>query len=174
MNKHKILVAFYSKAGENYGVGNVEIGNTEMMAQNIKEIVNGDLFKIEPIIPYPDNYEASTIVAKEELETQVRPEIKNLVPNFQDYDIVFIGYPNWWGTYPMIINTFMESYDFTSKIVIPFNTHEGSGSSNTYQEIRDKLSGAEVLEGLAISGRNAREDSSKEVIKKWVEGLKIN
>lgn len=174
MNQHKILVAFYSKAGENYGVGNVEIGNTEMMAKNIAEFVGGDLFKIEPIIPYPDNYEESTVVAKEELQANVRPEIKNQVPNFLDYDIIFIGYPNWWGMYPMIINAFMESYDFTSKTVIPFNTHEGSGSSNTYQEIKNKLSNTKVLEGLAITGRSAREESSREVIKNWIDGLKID
>ncbi len=172
--KHKILVAFYSKAGENYNVGNVETGNTEIMAQNIAELVAGDLFKIEPITLYPDNYEKATIIAKEELITNKRPEIKNTITNFEDYDIIFLGYPIWWGTYPMIINTFMESYNFNGKTIIPFNTHEGSGLANTYQEIRQKLGNCKVLNGLAINGKAARNSFSKETIKNWLMNLNIN
>lgn len=170
-NNKKILIAVFSKAGENYSVGNVEVGNTMIMAQNIHSIVGGDLFEIVPVNPYPNAYRECTDVAKKEQNENARPEIKNKVNNFDDYNTIFIGYPNWWGDMPMIVYTFLESYNFNGKTVIPFNTHEGSGSSGTYNTIKSKLSGATVLEGLPIQGTEARKDSSKSTIQNWINKL---
>lgn len=167
----KILIAVFSRAGENYSVGVVEKGNTEIMAENIAEITGGDLFKIEPVIPYPDGYEETKEISTREKDNNERPEIKNKVQNFDEYDTIFLGYPIWYGSYPMIINTFMESYDFTGKTVIPFNTHEGSGNAGTYTTIKNKLINSNVLEGLAIKGKDARENSSKQTITNWIKEL---
>ncbi len=108
----KILIAYFSRAGENYSVGNVEKGNTQIMAENISKLTGGTLYEIEAVNPYPTNYEEAKKRASEELSTNARPKIKTVIDNFNDYDIVFIGYPIWSGNYPMIINTFMESYDY--------------------------------------------------------------
>jgi flavodoxin len=169
-NNSKILVAVFSRAGENYAVGNVEVGNTEVMANYIVDYIGADFFKIEPVTPYPESYEECTEVAQQEKNQNARPEIKNKITNFDDYDTVFIGYPNWWGDMPMIVYTFLESYDFSGKKVIPFNTHEGSGASGTYNTIKNKLSNSNVItNGLAIRGANVR--SSKSEVESWLKEL---
>lgn len=169
----KILIAYFSRAGENYSVGKVEKGNTQIMAENISKLTGGTLYEIEPVNPYPTNYEEAKKQASEELNTNARPKIKTVIDNFDGYDVVFIGYPIWSGNYPMIINTFMESYDFRNKIVIPFNTHEGSGSSGTYEKIKAKLSSATVLNGLAVRGKDAREETSQKTIEFWLNNLDL-
>lgn len=169
----KILIAYFSRAGENYNVGNVEQGNTELMAENISEITGGDLFKIEPVEPYPESYSEMLEVAQEEERVDARPQINNNIENFDEYDIIFIGYPIWNGDMPKILYTFLESYDFSGKTVIPFNTHEGSGSSGTYNTIESEVDDATVLDGLAIRGSDAREESSKETIQNWINELAI-
>ena len=116
-------------------------------------------------------------VATQERTNNERPAIRDTVENFESYDTVFIGYPIWWGDLPMILHTFMESYDFTGKTVIPFNTHEGSGQSGTQSAIADKLPGATVLQGLAIRGSDAQKmtcDGSNAVVKKWLDGLGLS
>lgn len=170
-NNSKTLVAFFSKAGENYSVGTVEAGNTELMANNIANMVDGDLFKIEPINDYPDNYEEATNVARQEQSANSRPEIKSKIQNIDDYDTIFIGYPIWYGDMPQILYTFLEGYDFSGKTIIPFNTHEGSGESGTYSTIKSKLSNSNVLEGLAIRGSDARKDASKTTIENWLNKI---
>ena len=172
-NNSKILVAYFSRSGENYAVGNVAKGNTQIVAENIAGLTSGNLYAIEPENPYPNDYEETKQIASQELETDARPKIKTQIESFDQYDVVFIGYPIWHGDYPMIINTFMESYDFSKKTVIPFNTHEGSGSANTYETIEKKLSTATVLEGLCIKGSDARNDESKQTIVSWLESLEL-
>ncbi len=172
-NDAKILIAYFSRAGENYSVGNVEKGNTQIMAENISKLTGGTLYEIEPVNPYPIDYEETKKRASEESSTDARPKIKTVIDSFNDYDVIFIGYPIWSGNYPMIINTFMESYDFSNKTVIPFNTHEGSGSSGTYEKIKSKLSSATVLNGLAIRGKDAREEISQKTIESWLNNLNL-
>ena len=167
----KILVAFFSKAGENYALGDVEVGNTEIMANNIKEMTGADIFKIEPVEDYPEGYNDTTKVAKEEQAEDSRPEIKNKIENIDQYDTIFIGYPIWWGDMPQIIYTFLESYNFDGKTIIPFNTHAGSGNAGTYEKIKEKLPNSKVLDGLAISGTDARKESSKTTIRNWLDKL---
>ena len=106
--------------------------------------------------------------------SNARPAIKDTVERFDDYDTIFIGYPIWWGDLPMILHTFMEGYDFTGKTVIPFNTHEGSGQSGTQSTIRTKLSGATVLQGLAMRGSTAqalKADGTDATVKNWLDAL---
>ena len=170
----KVLIAYFSRAGENYSVGVIDEGNTAKLAKEIAAQTGGDLFEIVPAIPYPDGYEDTKTVATRERNNNERPAIKNTVENFDSYDAIFIGYPIWWGDLPMILHTFMESYDFTGKTVIPFNTHEGSGQSGTQGTIAAKLSGATVLQGFAMQGRTAQRltgSGMDATVKNWLDGL---
>lgn len=168
----KILIVYFSKTGENYNVGNVEIGNTAMMASYIKDYLNADSFEIIPTNKYPDDYEECTKVATKEKNENARPEIQDKVSNFESYETIFIGYPVWWGDMPMIIYTFMEEYDFTGKTIIPFNTHEGSEDAGTYLSIKNKLKNANVnTNGLALQGKAAREKSGKNKTIDWLKEL---
>ena len=171
----KILIAFFSRADENYVVGTVEVGNTEIMAGFIKDYLGdkADTFKIDPVIAYPTNYKECTEYATKEKNSNARPEFKNAESiDLSKYDTVFIGYPIWWGDVPMIINTFLEKYDFSGKTIIPFNTHEGSGNSGTFISIKNKMSSSTVnTNGLALKGQDARKESSRSTVENWLKGL---
>lgn len=183
-----ILVAVFSRAGENYGVGEVradspsasyagyvEKGNTQIMAEMIAEATGADLFTIAPVTPYPEDYASMLTVAREEAAADARPEMSAQVENMADYDVVFIGYPIWDGEMPQILFTFMESYDFTGKTVIPFNTHAGSGQSGTVSTIRDMLPAATVLDGMALAGTTTQndQDSARQSVTEWVATLDL-
>lgn len=167
----KVLVAYFSRTGENYGVGTIEKGNTQIFAEIIAdELGNADLFEIATVTPYPESYDETTEIAKKEQEQDIRPELTATIDNFDDYDTVFIGYPIWYGDMPMAVYTFLESYDFSGKTVIPFCTHAGSGLSSTEQTLRKKLPDADVLLGLAIKGTDVQNDktSIEPTIKDWL------
>ncbi len=167
-----ILVVYFSRTGENYNVGNVEVGNTAMVASYIKEYLKCDSFEIVPIDKYPDNYDECTKVASKEQEDNARPKITDKIDNFDSYNTIFVGYPIWWGDLPMIMYTFLEEYDFDGKTVIPFNTHEGSGDAGTYTTIQEKLSKATVkTNGLALDGKTARSDDGKQQTIEWLKEL---
>ena len=169
---NKTLVVYFSMAGEVYNVGKVDIGNTAIMASYIVDYLNADSFEIVPTNTYPSKYNDLIKVAQEEKNRNDMPKIKNSINNFDDYDTVFIGYPIWWGDLPQILYTFLEEYNFNNKTVIPFNTHEGSGSSGTYNTIKNKLSSANVnTNGLAIQGKTARTDIGKEKTINWLKEL---
>ena len=170
---NKILIAYFSRPDENYNVGIVEVGNTEIMAGFIKDYFGdkADTFKIDPVKAYPTNYKECTEVATEELNSNARPEFKGNV-DISNYDTIFIGYPIWWGDVPMIINTFLEKYDFSGKTIIPFNTHEGSGNAGTFNSIKNKMKSSNVnTNGLAIQGKTARQESSRSTVENWLKGL---
>ena len=169
----RILVAFFSRTGENYNVGFIEKGNTHIIAEMIAEETGGDLFEIKTVVPYPDDYEDTKTIATREYNEGARPELTESIETFEDYDVIFLGYPIWWGGMPMAMYTFMESYDFTGKTVIPFNTHEGSGTAGTVTDIREALPDAEVLDGLPIQGRDAQEqqDRARETVHNWLVEL---
>lgn len=168
----KVLVVYFSRTGENYNVGNVEVGNTAMVASYIKEYLKADSFEIVPVDKYPEKYDECTDIAQKEKNDNARPKIQDKINNFDSYDTVFIGYPIWWGDLPMIMYTFMEEYDFNGKNVIPFNTHEGSGDAGTYQSIQTKLPNAKVnTKGLALDGKTARSDDGKQQTIDWLKGL---
>ncbi|MBR6983181.1 MAG: NAD(P)H-dependent oxidoreductase [Ruminococcus sp.] len=168
-----ILVAYFSRADENYNVGTIDKGNTQIVAEFIADEVCGDSFHIETVTPYPADYDDCCDVAKQELADKARPELNGTVDNMEQYDIVFLGYPIWWGDMPMAVYTFMDSYDFSDKVVIPFNTHEGSGESGTYSAIGSYLPNAQVLDGMAIQGKTAQEFSSdtQQAVRDWLDDL---
>jgi flavodoxin len=114
----RCLIAYYSRKGNNYVGGNIinlPIGNTEVIANKIKVFIGGELFEINIVKPYPIDYDETTNVAKAELCKNERPELTDTVKNMADYDVIYLGYPNWWVTFPMAVFTFLESYDFTGK-----------------------------------------------------------
>ncbi|WP_342989821.1 MULTISPECIES: flavodoxin [Bacteroides] len=154
-NSKKVLVVFFSRTGENYAVGNIEKGNTHIIAEMIAKETGGKLFRIETVKPYPDEYKACVEVAKAEKENNARPEVKGDV-KVEDYNIIFLGYPNWWGDMPMAVYTFIEKHNWYGKTVVPFCTHEGSGLSDTERKLKDACKGATVSAGLAIKGTTAQ------------------
>lgn len=166
-----ILVAYFSQAGEQYDVGVVEKGNTQIVAEMIAEETGAELFHIERAETYPDTYDELTQAAKEELGT--RPELSETVDHWSDYNIVFIGYPIWWGDMPMPVYTFLEYYDFTGKTVIPFDTNGGSGLADTVSAIKKACPGATVRDGLAVSGKEAQTepDKAKSEVQDWLKEL---
>lgn len=164
----KALVVYFSRAGENYNVGTVEVGNTELLAKEIIARTGADEFKIEEVDTYPSNYQEAIERATKERNEQARPEYKGEI-DISSYDTVFFGYPIWWGDMPMIVYNFIEKHDWNGKTVIPFNTHEGSGNSGTYGILRSKMSGATLKgDGFNMAGSAAR---TNEGIKKLDEFL---
>lgn len=168
-----ILIAYYSRRGQNYVGGTIKdlpMGNTEVVAQKIERLTGGDMYRIDTVKKYPSDYTACTEVAQRELRENARPKLVDKVDDMEQYDLVFLGYPNWWGTMPMAVYTFLESYDFTGKTVVPFCTHEGSGMGHSIADIRRLAPGAKVFDGVAIRGSNvARSD---EEVRKLVEQIK--
>lgn len=166
----KILIVYYSRCGENYINGSIkEIreGNTEQVAAIIKELTSADLFKIEQKAPYSDNYHKCTEEAKEDQRNNRRPELKEYLDSIDGYEIIYLGYPNYWSTMPMALFTFLEHYSFKGKIIKPFCTHEGSGLGRSISDIKKLCPGAIVKEGLAIRGSDV--SKAKEEIKRWIE-----
>ncbi len=164
----KSIVIYFSHTGENYmkdGIQNIDIGNTEIVANIIKEATGADLFKVETIQPYPYHYHECCNLAKDELQSNSRPKLKNKLENINDYDIIYIGGPVWWDHYPCGIFSVLENLDFTGKIVKPFTTHEGSGLGSILKDIQQFCTGAHIKEGLAIRGSHV--NSSKEKIESW-------
>ena len=165
------LIAYFSRAGENYNVGTVERGNTALIADYISENIDCDVFEIIPEVPYPTDYTKTTEIATEEKNSNARPAFKGEIENFEKYDTVYIGYPIWWGSMPMIMYTFLETYDMTGKTVIPFSTNEGSGWGSSKSELNTLCSGADIKPGLSMRGSQARETSAKDKVTEWLDGL---
>ena len=168
-----VLIAYYSRAGENYFGGayrRIPVGNTEKAAQMLADLTGGRLYKIEQAQPYSENYQTCIAQAKTDLQKKARPEVLNLPDNLDAYDEIYLGYPNYWGTMPMAVYTFLENYDFTGKTIHPFCTHEGSGLSHTVQDIQKAAPGATVTKGLAIHGSSV--DGAKDALTKWVQEVR--
>lgn len=164
-----MLVAYFSLAGEQYGVGVIEEGNTSIIAHMIAEQTGADLFEIKPETPYPTTYQEILDVSRQEMADNVRPVITDTVENMDAYDTIFIGYPNWWGDMPMIVYNFLESYDLSGKTIVPFCTHGGSGLSNTEAMIAD-ITGGTMKDGFAIPGTTAQNDrdTAKSKVADWL------
>ncbi len=155
----KVLIAYYSRRGENYVNGSIrelKLGNTEVVAAKIKALLpEVDMFRIDTTYEYSKSYMTCIEEAKQELRDQARPEVKNAPESIDKYDTIILGYPNWWGTMPMVCYTFLESYDFTGKTIIPFCTNEGSGMGSSERFIKKLCPGATVLAGTPIHGAEA-------------------
>ena len=163
------FIAFYSRAGENYFGGahrRVSVGNTEKAAKMLSVITGGELFRIEQAQPYSEDYNTCVSEASADLQAHARPEVLNLPANLDAYDEIYLGYPNYCGTMPMAVYTFLEHYDLTGKTIHPFCTHEGSGLSRTERDIQKAAPGAIVTRGLAIHGSSV--DGAEPAIQKWV------
>lgn len=158
--EEKILVAYFSHSG-----------NTRVIANQIHEKVGGDIFEIVTVNPYPKDYDAVVDQAKQEQEDNYRPELATEVENMDSYDVVFIGYPNWWGTMPMPVFTFLEEYKFSGKTIIPFCTHEGSGLGRSVEDITELCPQSTILDGLAIRGSSV--ETAQDDVSEWLREIGI-
>ena len=168
-NKGKVLIVFFSHAGENYKVGNIKVGNTKLVADEIQRITGGDEFEIVAEKSYDMPYDALTKLAKEEYDKNEKPAFKGEVKNLDKYDTVFIGGPIWWGTYPQVMFTFFDKYDLNGKIIVPFSTHEGSGLGNVVSDLKHLYPDANFSTAFCIYGHECQKDLSK--VGKWLKGI---
>ncbi|MCI5873490.1 MAG: flavodoxin [Clostridiales bacterium] len=164
------LVVFYSRADENYVSGmlkQLDIGNTEVAAGIIRELTDGELFKLEQVQSYSKDYNECIAEAQADQKRNARPELKRYPDTIEGYDTIYLGFPNYWGTMPMAVFTFLEHFDFDGKIIRPFCTHEGSGMGSSVNDIKRLCPGAKVEEGLAIRGSSVK--NSKKDIENWIK-----
>lgn len=169
----RILIAYFSRNGRNFVKGEEKAlaeGNTEKIAYWIQKKVGGDLFEITPAIPYSANYEECVKQSKAEKEANARPALAKKVENLADYDVIFLGYPNWWGTCPMPVLSFLEQGDFKNKLIITFCTHEGARSLYSVADIQCVAKGAIVKEGAAVNGSYL--SAAEPTIDAWLDSLK--
>lgn len=169
----KTLVVYFSvpddKDNSYVEIDGERLGNTQYMAYVIQENTGANIFRILPENPYPTDHNALLEAAQEEIRTNARPEIEGTIEDFDSYDVVFVGYPNWNADMPYILYTFFEAYDFSGKTIIPFNTHGGSGFSGTQETIAELEPNASMLEGKSIS-RNSIENAEQEIID-WLDSI---
>ena len=159
----KNLIIYYSRTGENYWNGsikNITKGNTEIVAEFIQKAVGGDLFQVDTVKPYADDYYVCIEEAKKELHENARPEIKESIDSIEEYDNIFVCGPCWWGTFPMAIFTQLEKLNWTGKKVMAVMTHEGSGLGSCERDLKKLCAGASFGKGLAIHGADAAKSES--------------
>lgn len=178
--KSKILIIYFSRVGISEPFDKVDAvssaslpnGNTIIIANDIKEMTGGDMFQLITDKVYPANYDATTDLAQKEQQAKERPTLKSQPKNLGDYDIIFLGYPNWWGTIPMALFTFLENNDLSGKTIIPFCTHEGSGLGDSQRDIAKLCPKSKIVDGLAVRGGNAT--SAKPDVEKWIRKIGLH
>lgn len=156
----KILVVYFSHSG-----------NTKEIANQIKDLTGGDIFEIQPIKAYPSDYQACVDQAKKEINANYKPALKTKLKSISSYDIIFVGSPCWWATMAPPVATFLSSYDFTGKTIVPFMTHEGSRMGRYASDIKKLCPKAKILEGLPVRGSNVKE--AKGNVNKWLREIKV-
>jgi len=165
----KTLIAFFSRADENYFGGTmryVKVGNTEIVCNIIRGLIPADSFKIEMKDPYSPVYMTCIEEAKKDMQNKARPELVSLPDSIDEYDTVILAYPNYWGTMPMAVFTFLEAFDFSRKTILPLCTNEGSGMGGSERDIKRVCPGADVKRGLSITGSKAAD--SKGSVERWL------
>ena len=165
----KTLIAFFSRADENYFGGAmryVKVGNTEIVCGIIKDLIGADSFKIEMKTPYSPVYTTCIDEAKEDLRKGARPELVAYPESLDEYDTIILAYPNYWGTMPMAVVSFLEKYDFSGKTILPLCTNEGSGMGVSERDIKKYAAGAKVKRGLSVTGSEAAD--SKTAVQRWL------
>lgn len=166
----KILVVFYSREGENYmpnGIEVLEKGHTAYAAEYIQTALDADLFRIDTVKPYAQNYRECCMQAVQEAKSNARPEIKEYVADISKYDTVFVCFPCWCGTAPMCVFTFLEHYDLSGKRIVPLCTNEGSGLANAPKDLAASCPGATLVPGLSVRGHQVQ--SSRQQIIDWAK-----
>lgn len=163
----KSIVVYFSHRGQNYNVGYLTEGNAEHIAKVIQKYTDSEIFELIPEVPYPEDYNKCTEVALDELHKEARPKYKGDISNLSDYDVIYLCYPNWWGTYPRIISTFIESHEIKGKKIKPMCTHEGSGMGRSVEELKRSLKDSHIARGLAIQGIKAKKSDRE--ISNWIE-----
>ena len=166
----KTLIAFFSRADENYFAGAmryVKVGNTEIVCNLMKDMIDADTFKIEMKNPYSPVYMTCIEETKQHLREKARPELVSYPDNIDSYDTVILAYPNYWGTIPMAVATFLEKYNFTGKTILPLCTNEGSGMGGSERMIKQCAPGADVKKGLPVTGSSAA--NSGESVRRWLK-----
>jgi flavodoxin len=166
----KKLIAFYSRADENYVNGlikTLEVGNTEIAAGIIEELTGADMFKIEQLKPYSKNYNECIGEAQADQKRDARPQLRTYPDSIDEYDEIYLGYPNYWSSMPMVVFSFLEHFDFGGKTIHPFCTHEGSGMGSSERDIKKLCPNAKVEKGLAIHGASV--GRSRAEIEKWIK-----
>ena len=165
----KTLIAYFSKDGGNSvdgGIENLSRGNTEVVAEKIAKLTGGELYQLIPAIPYPSNYLACTERAKKEADEGAFPEIANPKDSIDEYDVIYLGFPNWYRSYPRLIATFLKSFDFSGKIIKPFCTNEEGAFGFGELELRATLKNSILKEGFAVKGSEV--DSCDLALSAWV------
>ncbi len=155
-----ILVAYFSHSG-----------NTREIAGQIHKSTGGNIFEIQAVKPYPHDYDAVVKQARQELDSGYRPPLKTKIENFESYDLVFTGYPVWWGTFPAAVKTFLLEYDFSGKRIAPFCTHEGSSMGRSASDISKLCPKSTLLDGIAIRGSVAR--TAQDKVSEWLRKIEI-
>jgi len=167
----KVLTVFFSLKGETIAPGmkivKLEKGHAAEGAEFIQQAAGGDLFEIETVKTYMEDHMKMICEARDELNQGIRPELKKLPDNFDQYDTVFLGYPNWWNTLPMPVVSFLEKLDWSGKRILPFNTSEGSGLGQSVEWIRELCKGAVVENGFALKGSQV--DGRQAEIAAWAK-----
>lgn len=166
----RILIAFYSRADENHVGGRLEmlkIGNTEIAAGMIEALTGGELFRIEQEKPYSKDYNECIAEAQADQRRGARPKLKRLPQSIDEYDVICLGYPNYWNTMPMAVFTFLESFDFSGKVILPFCTHEGSGMGCSEIHIRRLCPHSVIKTGLALRGGSINQ--AQKNIEQWLK-----
>lgn len=174
MPQTPFLIAYFSQPGQNYVNGNIvnlPVGNTAIVVKKLQVLTGGDLLHIEQQRQYPEDYHKLTEVAKQELRESARPALKTAIPDISSYNFLLLGYPNWWGTMPMAVWTFLEAIDTRNKKIAPFCTNEGSGMGRSEKDLRKLCPDAEILQGLSIIGHEAGQSDA--MLEKWTRQLGI-
>ena len=169
----KSLIVYYSRAGENYVSGQIkvlDIGSTELAARSLCDITGADIFRIVQTEPYSDMYNDCIEEARADRNNDARPSILRCPGRLDGYDVIYLGYPNYWGTMPMAVFTYLESCDMSGIRICPFCTHEGGGLGNSVGDIRRLCPASDVSPGLAIRGSAA--SKSEPLLRDWIERIR--
>lgn len=165
----KALVVYFSRSGENYIVGKVKKGNTAFIAEYIAEMTGADLYEIKSVKPYETySYEKMLNTIREEKERGEKPRYTTQLKSVKDYDVIFVGGPIWWGTFPAVMFSFFDDYDMNGKTIVPFTTNEGSGLGMTVTDLQRQYPKAKVLTGFSIFGQEARKPEAKKLVADWL------
>lgn len=166
------LIVFFSRAGENYFGGSIrriEIGNTKILVQMLEKMTGADVFEIEQVTPYSEEHMTCIEEAKRDLQAGTRPELKAFPDSLDGYDTIYLAYPNYWGTMPMAVWTFLEHFDFSDKTILPICTHEGSGMGHSESDLRKLCPHAKIGKGLAVTGSQVQ--SAKPKLESWLNDV---